>query len=527
MNAAQIAADALDRFGEYTATWFEGRGYTNFDQVRQACRLAAVLRDEGVQPGDRVVVMMHSCPAVPAAFQAVQRIGGVIIPIMPHFIPREVRYIVSDSGAKLVLTSAELAAKVAEATSGLPGFQKVLTFGPAASAGCEDIEPRLASAAPWEQVLDRRPNDLAVLVYTSGTTGNPKGVMLSHENIISNTQAVANLFATDVRHRALMVLPMSHVYGILLMNLGAMLGTESVLLRWFDAKQVLQTIQDFKVERCSLVPTMLVNLLACPEREQYDVSSLERVAAGSAPLSDELRRRFEQAFGCRVADGYGQSEATCAVTAYRDDEPHVVGSCGRPLPGIDVCIQDDQRRVLPAGRTGEICIRGPNVMQGYWNNPQATRETIVDGWLHSGDIGHMDERGYISITDRKKDLVIKGGENISPREIEEALARLPGVAEVAVFGVPDAQFQEELAAAIVLRAGATLTADDVRAHAAREVMKFKVPKYVQFQEQLPKNSNGKVLKRALRDEWRPPEAGLTVNPSQSQRGRGGEGERGR
>jgi long-chain acyl-CoA synthetase len=202
-----------------------------------------------------------------------------------------------------------------------------------------------------------------------------------------------------------------------------------------------------------------------------------------------------------VADGYGQSEATCAVTSFRDDEEIVPGSAGRPIDGVEVCVMDDDLKVLGPNQTGEICIRGSIVMNGYWNNPQATAQTIIDGWLHSGDIGHMDENGYVFITDRKKDMIIKGGENISPRQIEEAIHKHPAVAECAVFGVPDERFQEEIAAAVVLKPGQRVTAEEIQALALQHVSKFKNPRFVLFRDQLPKNSNGKILKRKLREEW--------------------------
>lgn len=501
MNVAQLAIDALDRFGEYNSTFFEGSWYSNFQLMESYCKLAEVLQDQGVQPGDRVVVMMASCLEVPAAFHALARIGAIIIPVMPQLVAREVAYIIENSGAEVVITSPDLAPRVVEATQNLSNFRKILVAGEAHHPLCENLEPRLAQANPLNAICDRRDSDLALLVYTSGTTGHPKGVMISHGNLISNTQAVAKFFDWPRDQRSMQVLPMSHVYGILLMNLGSVLGGVNTMLRKFCVEKALETIQDFQVERCSLVPTMMVGMIHHPEREKYDVSSLKLVTGGSAPLSEEVRRKFAELFDCRVYDGYGQSEATCAVCGYQNDETYVVGAAGRALPGFEVCIQNDQNQTLHAGETGELCVRGPSVMQGYWKNEQATRDAIIDGWLHTGDIGHIDEQGYIYITDRKKDMIIKGGENISPREIEEILFQLPGVAEVAVVGVPDPTYQEEIAAYFVLKPGTQLTEEQVREFAGKQLNRFKIPKYLVFQPQLPKNSNGKVLKRTLREEW--------------------------
>ncbi|MCA9074387.1 MAG: AMP-binding protein [Planctomycetaceae bacterium] len=501
MNAAQLVNEGLERFGEYPATFFEGKDFTNKEQLEYACRLATVLKDRGVQPGDRVVVMMTTCPDVPAAFQAIWRIGAIIIPIMPQLIPPEVKYIVENSGAEVVVTIPLLAPVVAAATQGIEGFREILVCGESEVPGISNISPEIETAEVYTDVAEKEYKDLAVLVYTSGTTGHPKGVMLTHGALIDNAKCVAGLFNESDRSRSLMVLPMSHVYGILLMNVGALLGFYTAMLSRFDPEEVLQTIQDYKVSRVSLAPTMMVYLVNHPNRDKYDCSSLRFVTAGSAPLSIELQERFAKQFGCRVADGYGQSEATCAVTSYRDDEPIVPGSAGRALPGVEICIMDDDGNILGPNETGEICIKGSIVMLGYWNKPKATAETIIDDWLHSGDIGHLDENGYVFITDRKKDMIVKGGENISPRQIEEAIHKHPNVAECAVFGVPDEKFQEEIAVAVVPKPGKTLTEKEIVEAALKEVTKFKKPAYIDFKQELPKNSNGKVLKRTLREQW--------------------------
>ena len=501
MNVAELAVEGIGRFGEYRSWHFEDRWYSNVELVDLSCRLASVLEHQGIARGHRVVVMIPSCMEAPAAFHALARLGSVTVPVMPQLIAAEVTYIVENSGADTVLTSSDLVSKIEEATQGLAGFQQILAFGPSETGTAVDLSPLLETASPHQAMCDSAADDLAVLIYTSGTTGHPKGVMLSHRNLISNIRGAAQLFDGPTGERSLMVLPMSHVYGMLLMNLGAVLGGVIVLLRTFDPQQVLQAIQDFRIERCSLVPAMQVALIHCPQRNQYDVSCLKIVTGGSAALPEDVRSEFERVFGCRVVDGYGQSEATCAVSGYRDGEEFVAGSAGRQIPGVEVCVQDDNNQPLSAGETGEICVQGPGVMLGYWNNEEATRSAIIDGWLHSGDIGHVDERGYIYITDRKKDMIIKGGENISPREIEEAIAGLPEVAEVSVYGVPDERFQEEMAASIVVRQGHRLSEERVLRCVAEHVAKFKLPRYVMFAEALPRNSNGKVLKRTLQEQW--------------------------
>jgi long-chain acyl-CoA synthetase len=299
------------------------------------------------------------------------------------------------------------------------------------------------------------------------------------------------------------VLPLSHIYGVLVMILGARLGMISRILRRFDAGQTLETIQEFGVQRLSLVPTMLSLLINHPERERYDVSSLEAVNSGGAALSEAARQEFARLFGCRVVQGYGLSESSGALTGYHPDDDYRVGSVGAPLPGIEMRVVDFSNRAAPPGEIGELCSRGRHVMQGYLNQPEATREAIVDGWLRTGDVGYMDADGYVYITDRRKDLIIKGGENISPREIEEGLYSHPAVAEAAVFGVPDETFGEEIVAAVVVRAGQSLTEDEIKRHISGYVTKFKTPAQVVFLETLPKNPSGKILKRALREQFAP------------------------
>jgi long-chain acyl-CoA synthetase len=510
MNAASLTLDSLERYGEYTSTWFEDRSYTNLERYDYACRLAAVLLAHGVKPGDRVVVMMLNSPEVTAAFIAIWKIGAVIIPVTPMWTAREARYVLEDSGARFVVTSPELAARLAEASAGLPDFRAVLTIGATEVNGVTDIEPAIADAAPFAPVMDCRADDLAMLLYTSGTTGNPKGVMLSHDNLIFIADSVYQLNVGLGQVRGMHVLPLSHVYGVLMMNLGVRMGSSGRILKHFDARRVLETIQELRVQRLSLVPTMLTLLIKQfhADGRCYDVSSLEAVNSGGAALAEATRLEFAQLFNCRVVQGYGMSESSGALTGYHPDDDYRVGSVGPPLPGVEMCVMDDARNVLPPGEIGELCSRGRHVMQGYYNNPAATNETIVDGWLHSGDVGYLNADGYVYITDRKKDLIIKGGENISPREIEEAIYAHPAIAEAAVIGVPDAMYGENLVAVVALKPAAQLTTEELLAHLEQFITKFKLPSEIVWVDALPKGSTGKILKRALREQLTPQDSAI-------------------
>ncbi|MFN0120908.1 MAG: AMP-binding protein, partial [Blastocatellia bacterium] len=284
MNAAQLTLDNLDKYGEYVQTWYEGQTYTNAERYRFACRLAETLRRRGVGPGDRVMVMMLNSPDVTAAFTAIWKIGAVIIPVTPMWNAREARYVLENSGARIVITSPELATRLREATAELPGPCQVLVIGETDVADVTDITPEIAAADEYTPLVDCRPEDLAMLLYTSGTTGNPKGVMLSHDGLIFVADMLYQNHAHLGQTRGMSVLPLSHVYGVLMMNLGLRMGSSGRILKHFDATKVLETIQELRVQRLSFVPTMLTMLINHPEREKYDVSSLEAVGSGGAPL---------------------------------------------------------------------------------------------------------------------------------------------------------------------------------------------------------------------------------------------------
>jgi long-chain acyl-CoA synthetase len=303
---------------------------------------------------------------------------------------------------------------------------------------------------------------------------------------------------------ALVALPLAHGYGILTQLLGQRLRSKGVLMRWFDPTEALRLIQEYRVQAFSAVPTMLVYLLNHPELDKYDVSSLERVGSGAAPCPVELLEGFEKRFGCTIYEGYGLTESTVVCCTQRRSLPKVVGSVGVPLPGFTVKILDDNHAELPVGELGEICVKGPNVMPGYYRMPEATAETVRDGWLHTGDVGRQDEAGNTFVVERKKDMIIRGGFNIYPRDVEEVLFEHPGIAEAAVVGRPDPEFGEEVVAFVVARAGHDLTEDEVLHFCRERLAKYKSPKEVVFIDTLPKSGIGKVLRRELREQAKQP-----------------------
>jgi len=501
-NVAGLELENLARFGTYRRLRFEGHSYTNVEELQYAGSLAFVLRERGIGPGDRVIVVMPNTPDLTASLQAIWVIGGVVVPIMPYWTAAEISYALRQSQAIAVITLPALVARVHEACRGLESTPLLFSFG-ATECGFENIHRTVEQASCIDTPVDRSPHDLALLLYTSGTSGRPKGVMVTHENVAAAVES-ANALNPDLpRHPMLHVLPLTHSFGLIMLKLAQRWGVSCVLMPQFDPARVFQAIEQHQIGYMPVVPTMLVYLLHHPERSRFNCSSLYRITSGGAPLPEKLRQDFQQAFGCRVDQGYGLSESVAIAAAYDDHEPYRPGSVGRAEPGIRIRIVDDKNRALPPLQAGEVCLSGANISPGYWQDPVATQEGFQHGWLHTGDIGHLDEDGYLHITDRKKELIIKGGENISPSEIEEALYLHPAVAEAAVIGIPDNIFGEEICAIIQLKLGIEASGDEIRRHLAQHVTKFKIPRHVVFQAALPKNAVGKIQKRAIREQFAP------------------------
>ena len=492
MNLATLGEENVRRFGEYVALHFEGRDYTNVQQQRAAARAARALARLGVGVGDRVVVLLPNCPEVMQAYGGILRLGAVIVPVVFLLSPDEVRHILEDSEARVVVTSPELVSKV----EGWTGPVVLVGGGP----GGLDWETLLACEDADAPIVPRQPSDLAVILYTSGTTGRPKGVALSHDNLAANARAAASLYELDRTAFALAVLPLSHSYGLTVMNAGNILGTRAVLLRWFNPELVLETIERFRVQSMAGVPTMYVYLLHYPDAERFDTSSMRSWGSGAAPLPLEIVEPFEAKFGGRLMEGYGLTEASPVVSAHRLSGVRKLGSVGQPIPGVQVAILDDEDRPVPTGELGEICVRGPNVMLGYYRLPEETARTLRNGWLHTGDVGRLDTDDFLYVVERKKDLIIRGGFNIYPREVEEILYAHPAVAEAAVIGMPDPVMGEEVLAFVVRKPGTEAEADAIIAFCQERLAKYKCPRRVRFVPSLPKTPVGKILRKALRAE---------------------------
>ena len=491
MNLATLGDDNVRIYGEYPALVFEGRELTNVDQQRAANRLAHALVAQGVRPGDRVVVMLPNCPEVMQAYAAILKLGAVVVPVVFLLGAREVRHILEHSEARLLITSPELA----DRAEGWPG-RVVLVGGEA--PGALGWNALVTGRPDTFDTVDRQPDDIAVVLYTAGTTGQPKGVALSHRNLTFNARAAASLYELDRAQWSLAVLPLSHSYGLTLMNAGNILGTRAVLLRWFNPELVLETIGRYRVQQMAGVPTMYVYLLNYPDAERFDTSSMRLWGSGAAPLPVEIVEPFEKRFGGRLLEGYGLTEAAPVVSAHRYSGERRLGSVGQPIPGVTVRILDDDDGEVPTNGLGEVCVRGDNVMLGYYRMPEETARTLRNGWLHTGDVGRLDEDGFLYIVERKKDLIIRGGFNIYPREVEEVLYAHPAVAEAAVVGRPDPLMGEDVLAFVVARAGQAPSPAEIVAFCETRLARFKCPKEVRVVDSLPKSPVGKILRKELR-----------------------------
>jgi long-chain acyl-CoA synthetase len=503
------------RFGEYVSLVYEFPGqertYTNVEVDREANKLAHALLGLGVNKGDRVMVMMQNNPQVVIGYAALARIGAITIPVLPLLKPPEVAYIAANAQPVAILTSTWVLHIVQEGLKEAPSMRHVIVVGqegtvPApedASYQVHGYDALIADQPDTQPGVGITPQDPAVILYTSGTTGRPKGVLLSHRNLISNAIAGAGDDPEETRGKAsLAVLPLAHAFGITVSNVSYLSGTKTVMVARFELEQVFQLIEKHQVVGFAAVPAMVVAMLNYPDAEKYNTSTLEYIVSGSAPLPVSVLQGFEQRFNCAVREGYGLSEATTAVSGHRADMVRKPGSVGKPLEGVEVRVVDEQDRDLPVGEVGELLVRGPNLMQSYYQMPDETEKALHGGWLHTGDMAKLDEDGYIYIVERKKDLIIRGGLNIYPRDVEEVLMRHPAVMECAVIGVPSERMGEEVLAYVVLQDGKQVTADDLIAFSQHYLANYKTPSFIEFIPALPRNPIGKIDRKILRAKQR-------------------------
>ncbi len=482
----------------------------------------ALVNTYGVEKGDRVAIAMRNYPEWIASFVAITSIGAVAVPLNAWWLTDELEFAINDSGSKVVIADPERLERMQQAAEGAIDVQVLVARATGElPEGVVDLADAIAAGGTMPEV-DIEPDENVTILYTSGTTGRPKGAVSSHRAILSALLAFAARAAVaalrdgpvepdpdaPAQSAFMLCVPLFHVTGLVPVMLGAFVGgSKLVMTHKWDPDRALELIEREQVTNFVGVPTMSWDLLEAPTFAERDTSSLKSVGGGGAPMPPELVKRIDENFSKgRPGLGYGMTETNAyGPQNAGDDFVNNPTSTGRPVPIMDVRITDPEGNTLGTGETGEIWFRGPNLIKGYWNRPDATAETIVDGWLRSGDIGRIDEEGFVYVSDRAKDMILRGGENIYCAEIEATIYEHPAVYEAAVYGIPDERLGEELACHIMVKEGEALTTADVQQFVGERLAKFKVPAVVTIvNESLPRNASGKILKRELRDAVAPP-----------------------
>ncbi len=526
-----LLVQAAEQFPANHALNFLGKRISYAELLDYSYRFAHALQKRGVQKGDRVAIMLPNCPQAVIAFYGILFAGAIVVQTNPLYTERELIHQLCDAGAETIVSLDVLYPRIAHVKPStglkrvmltrisdfLPPLKKWIYPLLQRKSGAQtkiafnhELEPflpllRESDAAPIQTEIDPA-SDIALLQYTGGTTGTAKGVMLTHKNIMANAvQCKATLYKLQPgKEKILGVLPFFHVYGMTTVaNVGIMLAAEIILLPKFEADQVLKAIEKLRPTVFPGAPTMYIAILNHSRVKQYDLSSIKACVSGSAPLPLEIQHRFEELTGGRLVEGYGLTEASPVTHSNPIWEKRMRGSIGLPWPDTDCRIVDSATgEELPTGEIGELAVSGPQVMKGYWNRPEETAAVLKDGWLFTGDMGYMDENGYFYIVDRKKDMIIAGGFNIYPREVEEVLFEHPAVQEAVVIGVPDPYRGETVKAYVVTKHGQSVNEQELDQFCRQRLAAYKVPRHYEYRRELPKTMVGKVLRRQLQEEER-------------------------
>ena len=525
----ELLTQIAQTFPDRPAIHYFGTAWTYAELERKVNQFANLLKAEGVLPGDKVALYLPNFPAVVVAFYGALRAGCVLTQLNPLYVPKEAAYQLMDSGAKVVV-ALDRFAETLRGLSAECGLKKVwlvrinddfpvpLKWFYALKArfdGTWVSWPREPLFRSFREELARMDSqgdfarldqsELALLQYTGGTTGLAKGVMLTHRNLVVNAVQTRAWVPQLVQGRetVMVAVPIFHCYGMTVgMNLAVLLGAAMVLAPKFDVVRVMKDIAKYRAGVFPGVQAMYLAINQHPDAKKYDLSCIKACLSGAGPLHGEVQRIFESLTGGRFVEGYGMTEASPVTHANPIQGKRKIGSVGVPFPDTEAKIVDLETgtKEMPLGTPGEIIVRGPQVMQGYWNKPKETAESLRDGWLFTGDIGTMDAEGFFVITDRKKDMIKVGGENVYPREIEEALFKHPAIQDCVVAGVPDDKLVDKVKAYVVLKPGTEATSDHVIGYCKENLAKYKVPREVEFREALPKNMVGKMLRRVLIEE---------------------------
>ncbi|KGR91380.1 long-chain fatty acid--CoA ligase [Ureibacillus massiliensis 4400831 = CIP 108448 = CCUG 49529] len=530
MPVQNLLTNAYEKSPGKVAVHFMGRNLTYKELYESSLKFANYLQYLGVEKGDRVAIMLPNCPQAVIAYFGTLYAGGIVVQTNPLYTERELQYQMADSGAKVILAMDILYPRVTKVLKDTKIENVIITaikdylpfpknliypfiqkkqYGFSVKVEHKGMTHlfteimRVAETKPINLSIDIE-EDLALIQYTGGTTGFPKGVMLTHKNLISNTSMcdVWMYKCVEGEEVILGMLPFFHVYGMTtVLLLTVMKASKMVLIPKFDVEAALKTIDKQKPTLFPGAPTMYIGLLNHPDIGKYDLSSIKACISGSAPLPVEVQEKFEEITGGKLVEGYGLTETSPVTHANFIWGKRVRGSIGVPWPDTEATIiQSSDGTILPPREIGEIAVKGPQVMKGYWNRPEETAMAFVDGWFLTGDLGYMDEEGYFYVVDRKKDMIIAGGFNIYPREVEEVLYEHEAIQECVVAGIPDPYRGETVKAYIVLREGKTVTEEELNKYCRQNLAAYKVPRFYEFRKELPKTAVGKILRRQLVDE---------------------------
>jgi long-chain acyl-CoA synthetase len=504
MNMAGFQVEGIKKFGEYEQFTYLRDDFrtvlSNVEIDRRARAVAAGLKGLGVRKGDIVGVMVSNILEIPELMNGTMRMGAAFLPIIFMLTPQEIRYILEDARPEVLITEEKLWPKMREALEGNRTVREIVIIGRANNdeKGLSYEDFKKQGHEPGG-IVDLAADDLAILMYTSGSTGFPKGVMLSHSNLIENMLQGAAVWPSGSTDCYLGVVPMNHIYGVLGFHESCYFGSRMVLVPWFDPQKALEIITDYKITVAGMVPTMITMMMPLYNPERHSLKSMKYLVCSGAPLPEELLIKAQELFGIKIFHGYGCTEAGPTIARQRPDGKFKIGSVGPPVPGLEVKCINEEGKEVHQGEVGEIIAKGPGVMVGYWNKPKETAETLRDGWLYTGDLGRFDEDGELYVVGRKKDLIIKGGENIDPGVSENILYKHPAVLEAAVIAIPDAKYGEEVAAAVVLKPGQVATEEELIRFLKNAIHHFVAPKRIFLMETLPKTGTGKILKREIRE----------------------------
>jgi len=499
MLLGQLLERSAKNYPEKTALIFQGTHLSYKDLDENVNRLANGLKSLGIRKGDAVGILMTNSIQFVTSYYAIARLGGIIVPLNIMLKSDELKYILKDSQAKALLTMDSYLKVAKSAQESLPQLESIIVDGE--HNGFVSLQELMAEQEPSSLEVELDSQDTVVYLYTSGTTGYPKGAMLSHSNLIANCQATAEHLQLKHEDCFMCVLPMFHTFAATVcMNAPLYLGAAISIIETFIPLNVMKAFSEDRVTVFAGVPSMYSVLLHMNTNDgKFDLSALRLCISGGASLPVEVLNKVESKFGLTVTEGYGLSETSPVTNMNPPNKSRKPGSIGIAIPGVQVKIFDDQDHELEIGQIGEVVVKGPNVMKGYYNLPEATAEALKNGWLHTGDIGKMDEDGFFYIVDRKKDLIIVGGLNVYPREVEEVIYTHPAVVEAAVIGIPDELRGEAVKAVVVLKPDLEVKEKEIIKYCRERLATYKVPRYVEFKDALPKTGTGKILKRALKD----------------------------